>query len=102
MRLIKEDTVEDYFVNQFKDAFPDAQVHKYEARRSEPDRICLMPGPRTIFVELKRPGKDLRPEQVRAFKRLHNMGYEAYVANTKPLVDGLIKALLRGVTNGNA
>lgn len=93
MRLMKEETVEDYFVKEFHKAFPDAQVHKYEARRSEPDRICLLPKGRTVFVELKRPGKPLRPEQIRAFKRLHDLGFEAYEANTKEKVDIILNFL---------
>lgn len=91
MRKPKEISIERYFVGEMKKAFPTAQIHKYETRRSEPDRICLLPGGRCVFVELKRPGKDLREEQERAAKRLHDLGFECYMANTREDVDALVK-----------
>ena len=90
---IKEATVEQYFCGRFADAFPEALCLKYEVRRNEPDRILILPEGRAVFVETKRPGKDLRPGQVRAFERLADLGHEAYMANTKALVDELIEFL---------
>jgi len=95
-RKPKEITVEQHFVDEMKKAFPTAQIHKYEIRRSEPDRICLLPGGRCVFVELKRPGKDLREEQVRAAKRLITLGFQHYTANTKEKVDRMVEYLKTG------
>ncbi len=92
-RTPKETSIEQHFVDEMKKAFPTAQIHKYEIRRSEPDRICLLPGGRCVFVELKRPGKDLRPEQVRAAKRLRDLGFECYQASTKAEVDSIIQEM---------
>ena len=92
----KEITVEQHFVIEMKAAFPTAQIHKYEIRRSEPDRICLLPGGRCVFVELKRPGKDLRDEQARAAKRLHDLGFECYFADSRASVDALVQYLKTG------
>ena len=89
----KETTVERYFVATLKEAFPEAQVHKYEVRRSEPDRLCLLPGGRAVFVELKRPKKTLRPEQARAAQRLQDLGFEVYWANTQETAAQLIEFL---------
>ena len=89
----KEIAIEQYFVTALKGAFPEAQVHKYEVRRSEPDRLCLLPGGRAVFVELKRPKKTLRPEQVRAVQRLQDLGFEVYWANTTETVAQLIEFL---------
>jgi hypothetical protein len=74
-------------------AFPEAEVYKYEVRKSEPDRICLFPGGRAIFVELKRPGESLRDDQVRAFRRLHNLDFEAYWLPTRIKVDEFVQML---------
>jgi hypothetical protein len=93
---MKELSVEKYFVNKIAEAFPTAEVRKYECQMHDPDRILLLPGNRCVFVEVKRPGKDLRPGQERAFRRLHNLGFEAYVANTKEKVDLLIRHLKIG------
>ena len=101
---IKEVVVEQYLIDRVAEAFPTTMCLKYEVRRNEPDRILIMPEGRTVFVETKRPGKDLRSGQVRAFKRLNDLGHEAYMANTRELVDELIEFLKkpkRG-NNGNA
>ena len=95
-RKPKEISIEQHFVDEMKKAFPTAQIHKYEIRRSEPDRICLLPGGRCVFVELKRPGKDLREEQVRARARLHDLGFECFMANTKDKADEIIEYLKTG------
>ena len=97
-RKPKEITVEQHFVDEMKKAFPTAQIHKYEIRRSEPDRICLLPGGRCVFVELKRPGKELREEQVRAMARLHALGFACYMVNTKIDADMLIDGLKKMIT----
>lgn len=45
-------------------------------RAGVPDRICIFPGGRVIFVELKRPGlKDGRsPQQKKVFSILERLG----------------------------
>ena len=90
-----EKGVEKYFVAEMKKAMPPGtQIIKYEARRGEPDRICLLPGGRAIFVELKRPGKNLRDEQERAFERLMSLGFEVHLINSRELVDSFVKCLV--------
>lgn len=101
LRITKECVVEAYFITEFKKAFPQGQVHKYEIRRSEPDRICLLPGGVTVFIELKRPGKELREEQERAARRLGDLGFDCYWANTKELVDKAIAEMVEKYGSGN-
>lgn len=43
--------------------------------RGWPDRLFLLPGGCPLFVEFKRPGEDLRPDQVRIRERLRRNGY---------------------------
>ena len=60
-----------------------------------PDRICVFPGGRIIFVELKRPGRKdgLSPQQRRIISWLRARGCEAWVINDfehfRRLLDGL-------------
>ena len=43
-----------------------------------PDRLVLLPGGRLAFVEVKAPGKTLRPLQVRRKGQLEALGFRVY------------------------
>ena len=43
-----------------------------------PDRIVLMPGGRLVFVELKAPGKHMRPLQEYRKRQLESLGFHVY------------------------
>lgn len=43
-----------------------------------PDRLVLLPKGRMAFVELKAPGKKLRPLQVRRKRQLEQLGFLVY------------------------
>ena len=47
-----------------------------------PDRICLWPGGRIIFVELKRPGAKPRPLQVKRMEQLRQLGFDVEVIDS--------------------
>ena len=48
-----------------------------------PDRIILMPNGRIAFVELKAPGKEMRPLQVRRKRQLEALGFRVYCIDCK-------------------
>ena len=50
-----------------------------------PDRICLLPGGRVVFAELKRPGvKDgLSPRQKRVIAQLRSLGLTVIVIRSE-------------------
>lgn len=43
-----------------------------------PDRLVLLPGGKIAFIELKAPGKNLRPLQVRRKGQLEALGFFVY------------------------
>jgi hypothetical protein len=91
---VKEIPIEDYLVKEMKKAFPTAEVFKFElVRRGEADRLFLIPIGHAVFVEVKRPKKDLREEQERARQRKINNGFLSYMVNTKEAVDTLVADL---------
>ncbi|MBQ0079351.1 MAG: VRR-NUC domain-containing protein [Eubacterium sp.] len=53
------------------------------SRTGVPDRICIFPGGKVVFVELKRPGrKDGRsPAQVKVFSILEKLGCRVWLVN---------------------
>ena len=48
-----------------------------------PDRLCLWPGGRVMFAELKRPGGKMRPLQERRKKQLEELGFEVALIDSK-------------------
>lgn len=48
-----------------------------------PDRIILMPNGRIAFVELKAPGKEMRPLQVHRKRQLKALGFRVYCIDRK-------------------
>lgn len=52
-------------------------------RRSVPDRLCLLPGGRVIFVECKAPGKRATELQTREHERLRALGFDVRVIDSK-------------------
>lgn len=57
-----------------------------------PDRICLMRN-RVVFVELKAPGKQPRPIQVRRMNQLRQQGFTALVVDSIDGIQEVIDAL---------
>lgn len=43
-----------------------------------PDRLVLAPGGRALFVELKAPGKKMRPLQLKRATELKSLGFSVY------------------------
>ncbi|QRG66943.1 VRR-NUC domain-containing protein [Brevibacillus choshinensis] len=46
--------------------------------RGVPDRLVILPGGRTVYVEMKAPGKQLEPLQEKWAKTLRSLGHEVY------------------------
>lgn len=47
-----------------------------------PDRIVLLPCGRMAFVELKAPGKTMRPLQIKRKKQLERLGFKVYCVDS--------------------
>lgn len=47
-----------------------------------PDRLVLFPRGRIYFVELKAPGKKLRPLQLKRKNQLESLGFKVYVIDS--------------------
>jgi len=64
-----------------------------------PDRICLFPGGRVLFVEVKRPGNKPRALQMRRKEQLERRGFDSVVVDSKEVVDDLMRSV--GVWGGD-
>ena len=55
-----------------------------------PDRLVLLPKGRIAFVELKAPGKMLRPLQVRRKRQLEALGFSVYCIDGVEQIGGIL------------
>ena len=55
-----------------------------------PDRLCLLPGGKIFFVELKRPEERPRKIQLKRHEELRKLGFSVYVIDGKEYVLDLI------------
>ena len=58
-----------------------------------PDRIVLLPGGQLGFVELKAPGQQPRPIQVRRIQQLRVMGFLVFVVDGREQIGGVLDAI---------
>ena len=55
-----------------------------------PDRLVLFPGGVLAFVELKAPGKSLRPLQELRARQLTALGFRVYRIDSKEMIGGVL------------
>ena len=55
-----------------------------------PDRICLFPGGRIVFVEVKAPGEKMRDLQVRQKQKIQALGFRVEQVSNYEQVDLLV------------
>ena len=64
-----------------------------------PDRICLFPSGRIIFVELKRHGEYPRPLQINQINKIKKLGFRVEVIDSEQGIEGLIRSVYDGENN---
>ena len=84
-----EKTVERYLVKRVKEAGGMAPKWVSPGMSGVPDRIVFLPGGRILFVEVKAPGKKLRPLQVYVREQLEALGVDFRVVDSKEAVNAL-------------
>ena len=55
-----------------------------------PDRLVLFPGGKVAFVEVKAPGKKMRPLQVRRAGQLRMLGFRVYCIDRTDMIGGVL------------
>ena len=77
--MITENQVENSVRNAVKKAGGIAYKFTSPNRRSVPDRLCLLPGGRTFFVECKASGKAASNAQKKEHAKLKKLGFKVFV-----------------------
>lgn len=75
---MRESALERRLVREVKRRGGQADKFTVPGKRGMPDRIILLPGARTVFVEMKAPGESLRPLQAKRAKDLRAMDFPVY------------------------
>jgi hypothetical protein len=60
-----------------------------------PDRIVLIPKGRVVFIELKSPGKKLRPLQLKRKSQLELLGFKVYIIDSLQGIDGFVREVFQ-------
>ena len=55
-----------------------------------PDRLVLFPGGKVAFVELKAPGKTMRPLQKKRARQLTALGFSVYCVDNTEKIGGVL------------
>ena len=58
-----------------------------------PDRLVLLPGGQAAFVEVKAPGKTMRPLQQLRAKQLTALGFRVYCVDGPELIGGILNEI---------
>ena len=86
---MSEKLVEQSLVNRVKALGGIAFKFTSPGRRSVPDRLCLFPGGRVIFVECKSLRKRPTALQAREHDRLRALGFDVRVIDSKEAANAL-------------
>ena len=94
---MKEKVIEEYLRDQVKKAGGKAYKFESPGNNGVPDRVVVFPEGRIYFVELKAPGKRLRPQQLAKCRELESLGCKVFDFDSKDAVDSFIRNVIGGV-----
>ena len=87
-----ERDVEKYLTHRVVEAGGRCEKFIPEIRNGWPDRIVLLPGGVSVWVETKKPkGGKLEPLQIHAHKVLRSLGQDVEVCWTKAAADRIVR-----------
>ena len=58
-----------------------------------PDRLVLLPGGKMAFIEVKAPGKTMRPLQKRRKRQLEGLGFLVFCLDRPEQIGGILNAI---------
>ena len=87
---MRENTVEHRLVTEAKKRGGIALKFVSPGIDGVPDRLVLLPHGKFAFVEVKAPGRTLRPLQVRRIGQLRELGYLAYCLDHPDQIGGIL------------
>ena len=92
---MREYVVENEFVKAVRKAGGVAYKLNSLTANGLPDRLVLFPPGKTVFVELKAPGKQMRPLQVKRRRQLQQLGFPVLCVDRFRQIKDVIEAVRR-------
>ena len=92
---MREYVVENEFVKAVRKAGGVAYKLNSLTANGLPDRLVLFPPGKTLFVELKAPGKQMRPLQVKRRRQLQSLGFPVLCIDRFSQIKPVIEAVGR-------
>ena len=89
---ISEKAIEAYLVRKVTAMGGECLKFTSHTDTGYPDRLLLLPGGKTIWVEVKSKGEKPRLIQDVRMARLRRMGFRVYVADSREKVDEIVRA----------
>lgn len=93
-----EKTLEARLVREIEARGGMALKYTSQFHRGIPDRICLLPGGLSVFVELKSTGRKPTRLQQHAMEQLDRMGHPNCVVDSTETLNELLQILDEGIT----
>lgn len=88
---VSEKAIERYLVDEVKKLGGVCLKYSNQNMAGYPDRLILLPGAITIWVELKSKGKHTTALQDIRLRALNKLGYDTYICDNKEAIDKIIK-----------
>jgi len=93
---MRESALEQRLVREVKRIGGRAPKWVSPGNRGVPDRIVILPGGRTAFVEMKAPGKQLSPLQEKWARALRKLGHKVYKIDSDEDIERFISEVSGG------
>ena len=87
---MRESAVEKAFVDAVRKAGGEALKFTSQSRNGVPDRLVLFFSGKAAFVELKAPGKKMRPLQEKRKRALEELGFLVFCVDSKEMIGGVL------------
>lgn len=87
---MRERDIEQHLVKRVKALGGEIRKVSWVGRANAPDRLVLLPERRSIWVELKAPGKKPTAQQIREHNRMRRMGELVEVIDSLEAVEELL------------
>lgn len=88
---VSEKAIERYLADHVKELGGICLKYSNPGMVGYPDRICLLPGGVTIWVELKSKGGELKAVQKIRITQLRKIGHTVHVCSSKEAIDEVLE-----------